>query len=193
MEELNSKKSLDIISGVISNTNRKPNLLDANMFLMWGYLTVGVSLLVLVLAYFLQTAMVLWLWFLIPILGNLINFVIVKKSDTKVVTKIDSAISQLWIVIGLNCTIVPFVMFYSGNGSIIPFIEGVLVMIGTVVTGAIIKFKPLYICALIGNVVIIPLAFTNNILYVSGIFALAFIISMIIPAHILKSQISKNV
>ncbi len=71
MEErqLNEKDSLELIARMIQNTRQKMEKSHGVPFLVWGYTTIVISLLVW---YFLSTTgdyRVNYLWFLIPLIG----------------------------------------------------------------------------------------------------------------------------
>ena len=66
MEErkLNEKESLELIAQMIQNTRRNLDAGSGNMFLLWGYLGVVVTLLVLAAVYFTKSPAALWLFFM---------------------------------------------------------------------------------------------------------------------------------
>ena len=83
MEErkLNEKESLELIAQMIQNTRRNLDAGSGNMFLLWGYLGVVVTLLVLAAVYFTKSTAALWLFFMLPIIGWPLTFVLGKNGN----------------------------------------------------------------------------------------------------------------
>ena len=78
-KKITEKESLDIITAMISRT-RERYIGDGNIMLMWGYLTVGVALLVWLLLLLTRNQAWNWLWFLIWIVGGTLTPIMARKS-----------------------------------------------------------------------------------------------------------------
>ncbi len=61
-QKLNERESLQVITAMIERTKQRLHLGDGNILLMWGYLTVTISILVSTLLYFTGNVMWNWLW-----------------------------------------------------------------------------------------------------------------------------------
>lgn len=112
MEEkrITEKESLEIITEMISKT-RDRYLGDGSILLMWGYLTVAVTVAVWILLDATHDDMWNWLWLLIPIVGSISTPVMVRRQQSRCGVKnySDKVISKIWSVVGFS-TVVP-IMF----------------------------------------------------------------------------------
>ncbi|NTV19171.1 MAG: hypothetical protein HGA83_07060, partial [Bacteroidales bacterium] len=152
MEEkiLSEKESLELISKMISETKNKLERGGGNIFLLWGYLGVCVSLIVYGLLNFTENYAVQWLWFLIPVIGYPAMFFMKGKSQTGSVTFIGSVISKIWIVIGVCTILVSISILYDYTLLPILFIMSLLVTAGVAMSGLVLKFKPAAVAGFIG-------------------------------------------
>lgn len=183
-KQLNEKESLELITQMIRNTQQKLEKGNGIPFLIWGYTTVLVSLAVWYL--FSTTGNPNWnyLWFLIPAIAFPLLMLTMRKNEKGVKTYIDKIIGYVWIVFGIAGFIVSASAIFFWNLPIL-FIVILMMGSGTAITGMIIKFKPIIFSGFAG----IFLSFLC--LIVKGyesilIFALIFLVMMIIPGHILN-------
>ena len=193
MEEkiLSEKESLELISKMISETKNKLERGGGNIFLLWGYLGVCVSLIVYGLLNFTENYAVQWLWFLIPIIGYPAMFFMKGKSQTGSVTFIGSVISKIWIVIGVCTILVSISILYDYTLLPILFIMSLLVTAGVAMSGLVLKFKPAAVAGFIGIIlsfVLLLVSWKSQIL----VFATMSAIMLIIPGHILNSAFRKQ-
>ena len=102
-KKITEKESLDIITAMISRT-RERYIGDGNIMLMWGYLTVGVALLVWLLLLLTRNQAWNWLWFLIWIVGGTLTPIMARKQQVRsgVKSYSDKITSQLWSVVGFS-------------------------------------------------------------------------------------------
>lgn len=103
MEEkrLDAAESLELIGRMIRNTRQRLERHSGRPFLIWGYTTVGVSLLNYALN--LTGADPNWSlsWFLIPVLGYTLMRLFPEKRPTDPRTEIDRIVHMLWLVCSL--------------------------------------------------------------------------------------------
>lgn len=186
MEEkrLNEKESLELIAQMIRNTQQKLEKGNGLPFLTWGYTTVAVSVLVWYL--FSSTGNPHWnyLWFLIPVIGFPTMMRTIRKQEKGVKTYIDKIIGYVWIAFGIAGLAVSTSAIFLWNLPIL-FIIVLMMGTGTAITGMIIRFKPIISSGFAG----ILLSFLC--LIVKGyesilVFALIFLVMMVIPGHILN-------
>ena len=193
MEEkiLSEKESLELISKMISETKNKLERGGGNIFLLWGYLGVCVSLIVYGLLNFTENYAVQWLWFLIPVIGYPAMFFMKGKSQKGSVTFIGSVISKIWIVIGVCTILVSISILYDYTLLPILFIMSLLVTAGVAMSGLVLKFKPAAAAGFIGIIlsfVLLLVSWRSQIL----VFAAMSAIMLIIPGHILNSAYRKQ-
>lgn len=187
--KMNEKESLDIITTMIQETRDYIHKGVGNTQLLWGYLTVFVSLGVYFGWHYAHSQWVTLGWWLIPLIGWPAMYFLMRHQPRKVITIIDKIIGKVWMVIGISATITPIVAFLMPSN--ILFVEALLISIGIAITGLILNMKVCYIPGFIG----ILLSFT--LLWVRGIdqiliFALLFAIFLIIPGHIMNCMANKN-
>ncbi len=186
MEErqLNEKESLELIARMIQNTQQKLEKGSGISFLVWGYTTIGISLLVW---YFLKATgnpKINYLWFLIPLIAGPIMFIFLQKNEKGVKTYVDRVISYIWLVLGIAGLITSVTAMLYWNLPIL-FIIILLMGSGTAITGLVIRFTPIAIAGFAGlalSLVCLFILGVNQIL----VFAAVFLVMMVIPGHILN-------
>lgn len=190
--KLNEKESLELIARMIENTKKNVDRNKANPSLAWGYTTIVVSLLVYGGLYWLKNTDVFFLWFLIPVLGLLAQFLLDKKSEPKLVkTFLDRVIQQIWMVIGLICVGMSIFSFTLPIAFPILFFISLLCLIAHTLTGCICDIKSYIYLGVVG------ILLSYLCLVVKGpeqilVFAGVFLIGMVIPGHILNYNMKKE-
>lgn len=185
--KLTEKESLELISQMLRETRENIQNYVAYPFLIWGYLTVIVS--VIVWYVWSETGNPQWngLWFALPAIGWPLNKMIGGKADKGTTTYMDRVIENIWIVIGV-------VVLMVGAASClledVLFIIALLLSIGATLTGWVIKFKPM------GWAGAASVLLSFGLLFVPGInqllvFAILFVIMMIIPGHIFYNHVMR--
>jgi hypothetical protein len=183
---LTEKESLDLISQMIRNTRCRLEDNSGIPFLIWGYTTVIVAVIVWSLVTTSGNYLWHWLWFAIPVFGGTLWLLHNKKqlnNRSRVITFVDRAISHVWMVFGIASFMISIISFLT----YIPILFIVLLTMGmaTAITGLIIRFKPIIFSGFIG-ILFSPLCVivrdTSSIL----IFAAIFVLMMVIPGHMLN-------
>ena len=215
---LDEHRSIEIISQMINQTNADIDRDSGKYCLLWGYTTTIVAL----FEDFMQVlspykTICLWAWFLIPIVGSLGTLWLNIRNTRKIrrpKSYIDRSISAVWQVFGLSYGMVYIAaLAYHAN---ILFLTVVLMGMATIITGKICRHKVLTIAGAAGSV--LSLLFpAQHLLFETysqaifdgamgqteflflryseiAIFAVIFIIMMIIPGHILhkRAKIDNN-
>ncbi len=188
MEErqLNEKESLELIARMIQNTQRKLEKSNGMPFLVWGYTTIVVSLLIW---YFLSTTgdyRIHYLWFLIPVIAGPMMFVLIRKYEKGVKTYIDRVVGYVWIVIGVTGFMISITAMFFWNLPIL-FIVILLMGSGTAITGLVIRFTPIAVAGFVGIVLSLACLFTQGTDQIL-VFAGLFLVMMVIPGHILYAK-----
>lgn len=188
MEErqLNEKESLELIARMIQNTQQKLEKGNGIPFLVWGYTTIVVSLLVW---YFLSRTgdyRMHYLWFLIPVIAGPIMFILFRKNETGVKTYIDRVVGYVWTVIGLTGFMISMVAIFFWNLPIL-FIIILLMGSGTAITGLVIRFTPIAVAGFLGLALSLLCLFTPGVNQIL-VFAAVFLVMMVIPGHILNAK-----
>lgn len=188
-KKLNEQESLELIAQMIRNTKTRVKKNGGLPFLIWGYTTVVVSILVWYVV--VSTRRYEWqcLWFLLPAVSCTLTYFMVRKDKEPVVkTFVDQVIKYIWMIFGWTV----FLVSCLGMIRQMPILFLILLLLGmgTMLTGLIVRFKPVIIGGLFGmlsSLLCLWLEGTDQILA----FAPAFIFMMIIPGHIMNRMSSK--
>jgi hypothetical protein len=193
MEEkpLNEKESLELITQMIRNTQKKMEKGSGLPFLIWGYVTIAVSLAVWYLL--VHTGNPYWnfLWFAIPIIGFPAMMLTMKRSRTLPRTYIDRVIGYVWIVVGVSA-LIPSIAATVVESFPILFLVVLLISAGTAMTGLIIRFTPLIISGFAGMILSSLCLILRTSLESILVFAALFLLVQVIPGHILNYKSRKS-
>lgn len=99
---LNEKESLELIAQMIQNTKSRMTRNSGAPFLIWGYTTIIVSLLVWFLLKETGNYHWQWLWFLLPAISLPSTLWIEHKQPKMIKTYIDRIVGYVWAVFGLG-------------------------------------------------------------------------------------------
>lgn len=193
--QLNEKESLELISRMIRNTQRRMEEGSGTMFLIWGYTTMFVTLMLWALLTKTGNYLWQWTWFLLPIVGGLMTLIYVRKERKKprITTYVDTVIGYVWTVLGVTGFLLSVVSIIY-RIPIIPilFIVVLLMGIGTTLTGLVVKFRPLTIAGVLGMLLSTLFLLRLTYLMQLPLFALVFLVMMVIPGHYLNYKASKR-
>lgn len=205
-KKINERESIEIITSMIARTKERYNLGDGNIMLMWGYLTLSISVLVWVLLAVTHNPAVNWLWFLIWIIGGIATPIMAKKNAVKkgAKTYTDKIISRLWSIVGYSAISSTFACLglLLGVGVdawsamfvfaliIVPFAEianGIVLNEASYMWGGSIGLAAgiFLTCCIAGKV-----ALTAS--WVLPLFIAAYICMMIIPGHVINHKAKKG-
>lgn len=208
MEEkkINQAESLAIITEMIARSNVRHNIGDGRIMLLWGYVTIGVSLLVWSLLHIFQAPAVNWLWFLIWVIGGIATPIMAQKQRTECGTKtyIDTISNGVWSIVGYiaiamtficlffllfenkSCWSAMFVFALLGVG-FAETVQGVVIKENSMVFGGCVEiFMGLItVCCIAAHV-------TLYVDWFIPMFAMAFLFMMVIPGHIINTKARKE-
>ena len=200
---LTEAQSLELITSMINDSRSRLARNTGTPFLIWGYTTVAVSLFNALAIYLGWSYHWSWSWFAIPVVGWL-GMLLFNKHEPSARNYIDRIVSAIWMVIGLS-----FIWLFVGAvvfGGSISFLTVVIMGIGTVLTGCVIKHRTTTICGWLamGASLIFPIIYfisakTGSLASISKVwiwgelvvFALIFLLMMVIPGHILNHKYNK--
>lgn len=201
--KLSEAQSLELITSMIQDSRSRLARNSGTPFLIWGYTTVAVSLFNALALYLGWSHTWAWSWFSIPVIGWL-GMMLLFKQEPSARNYIDRIVSMIWVVIGLS-----FAWLFVGTvvfGCSISFLTVVVMGIGTVLTGCVIKHRTTAICgwaamcaSLIFPIVYFIMAKSGSASAISEVwiwgelivFALIFLLMMVIPGHILNHKYNK--
>lgn len=210
MEErkLTEAESLALITQMIQNTHRRLTVNAGKPFLEWGYLTVAVALFEWVVAINGWSYLWLFAWWLIPLVGFPLMLLTCRKKPTEPKNYIDRAVESVWVACSI-AMLPAFTIALFYHVSILPLVT-LIISIGTFVSGRLIAMKPVVwggLFFMAGTVAMclyqIWMNRAGDPLIIEGysiflfkaeilIFALLFVVGMIIPGHILNAKTRRN-
>ena len=183
-----AEKQIQYIEEMMATT--KNNLSSGSVhFLLWGWLVFVAALINYILLNYTDYANDWIAWPISMGLGAVIAFYLgIKQSkESRVVTKIDKMLIQLWAGFGITLIVVLSAMGAIGPAKVYPILMA-LYGLGTFVSGGILNFKPLqigafaaWICAVIG---FYQEQFGSQLILIAA----AILFSYIIPGHLLASK-----
>lgn len=197
MEErkLNEKESLELITRMIRNTKHNLEIGDGNIFLFWGYLTVTSTAIVYLLLQLTENLMSYLAFLLIIVVGITLSHYFKRKRLPKVKTYTDKVLEQIWSVMGSIATLAITIFGIYYDSRLIPPLILIILSLACYITGLLIKEKVfnLGIVSFINGLnmlfYIIKEGFDSFMLL---LFALSFIVMMIIPGHVLNYKAKKS-
>ncbi len=100
-KKLTQNESLELISRMIKETRNNMERGGGSIYLLWGYVSLFVSLAVYCLLLNTGDYRFNWLWFVIPVIGYPGMIYMLKKREKGAVTIVGRVISNIWIVLGV--------------------------------------------------------------------------------------------
>ena len=185
-KQLNAAESIALISRMIDNTRNRMLRNSGRPFLVWGYVTVFTTLLVMGAVYYFQDPKWNILWMLLPVLGALLMWLTRDKhTEGKVSTFVDRVINNVWLVMGLTAWFVSMLALFTPMRLPILFIILLIMGMGTTVTGLIIRFTPTAVGG-VAAIILAPFTLIAGNMWQPLLFIAGFVVMMIVPGHILN-------
>jgi len=186
---LNEKESLDLIAGMIRNTQNKMQQNVGRPLLILGYISVIVALGIWFAN--LSTGDYRWnyIWFTVPVVG----WALVFKHNRKhhyATTYIDRIINYVWFVFGggilIACSVSVFLWDFQGI-----FVTALMMGMMTALIGLIVRVKSITWSGIAG-MLISPVSLVLDDDYQKLFLAVLFVILLILPGHILSIKNKKQ-
>jgi hypothetical protein len=176
-KKLNEAESLELISLMIRNarTNLRARI-NCNTILAWGYTVVSISLLMWIMKKYELFLYSSFLWLLIPAIGYFAMRYFSSEDTTPIKSYLDKIIdyiSILFISVGSTVGLSAILVYFP-----VLFIEGIIFNILIIIIGLIISHCLIIIPDIVSQILV---------------FATIPVFSIIIPGHLFKNSISKNV
>ncbi len=198
-KEIDAREGIDIITAMVEATKNRLSINDGNVLLLWGYVSVSVSIVVWALLHITGHPAVNWLWFLIWIIGGTAMSRMVKKSEKGFISYSDRLSKGIWTLVGwcsILATAVCLVMLAFGKDSwaamfIFAF---VFVGLGVAVQGMTLRERSMVIGGYIGTFcgIVVTCMVAAGLPLHCDVFIPLFIVSIaamfIVPGHILRCK-----
>ena len=206
MEEkkLNEQESLELITRMINQTKKETAVGSGNVFLVWGYLCTFLSLAVVAMTLLTRNGGWGWLYIAIPLVGFTIAGVLSGRMNKKYKnpgTYQAKSIGAVWACLsGVFAAYAAFCILHWSQPDAWTgmFLLGLLLPgIGTYCTGVILKEWSLQLCGFIGAFTGVQFLFeicTKGMAITIKwpvVMAIAMIIALVIPGHILNYKAKK--
>lgn len=199
-KELNGKESLELISKMIQQTRQNMDSGRGNSFLLYGYTTVGISLVTyfLILMTHSQLWWFLWLLMLVLFLADKWR---ARNKHAEVVTYTDRMVNSTWKVTGWLTVLIFaaialigfFIFKYLYFELMMPF-SLICVGIGVSITGMVLRMKAMiytpFIAFVVAIYMILALVMQQHISNEWNLLeGFSFLIMMVIPGHLLNKKL----
>lgn len=190
---LNEKESLELISRMIKNSKKNLQAGSGNMLLLWGYLCAVTSIVIYVLFTLTGSPAWNWLWLVMLAAGIAVDMR-QKKNVKPVSTYLDKVLAAVWQTVGGLGTAAAFVLCVQW-GQMMLMLPSILIIfaLGVCITGNILEDKWMrnagIFCFALG---IGTLAQPSMWISPYIIFAVCFVLMMIIPGHRLNREAKRE-
>jgi hypothetical protein len=180
--KLSPSDSLKLITDVISKT--RDNIKTQSFcFLLWGWLIAAASILFYILQQFTSSKLFFLPFPLLVVPGIIVTLIYFNRSSYASETYLTGFLRQLWLVLGISFIIVVLISLLEG---LAPFTFTLVIAgIGTLVSGLVMRFKPLIFGGIIFLLMAIGSAFVRDSVtpLLQGI---AVVAGYLIPGYLLK-------
>ncbi len=183
---MTQQKSLKIMAHMIATTQQKLDRNDSKPLLLWGYLSLGVTLLVYLCLRSGGGFFIPWLWLAIPLIGIPTSILLDRKQTAIATASSDRITHQIWMLFGGILGILPLILIVTGHNEWILRLEMLFLSTGIATNGLSCQFRPFTTGGLLSMIL-------SGTLFISlpheaelGIMALIFILTLIIPGHLLR-------
>lgn len=195
-KKMNEKESLELIAQMIRNTRRNLDTGSGNMFLLWGYASALITLVIWGGLYFTRNPVWMWGFWGIPAVGYPLVSFLQHKRQKGIQSYADKVLGDAWKYLGAVCMVfVISASFTNAYEMILPF-TAILLSVGSIFTGAVIRCTSFFILPGFGIVLGMNMFFDvwerTASFYLLLEFALVIIFAMIIPGHILNYKAKKE-
>lgn len=192
-KKLNERESLELISTMVRNarTNQRAKI-NSSILLLWGYVAMLVTLVVWIVKKIDLFPYSSLLWFLIPAICYPVSKVLSAKDTTPFKTYIDQLIDYVSILYTCLCCSLALLTLWISIPIVLP-LEGMLFGMWAAIIGFLLKYKPIVYGGITGIFLSHIMIFVDNMVDQIPVFILIIIIALIIPAHLFKKEISKDV
>lgn len=187
---LTGKESLELITRMIQETQNNVARYAAYPLLIWGYLTVVISIVVWAVIREYQYGEINYLWWLLPLVAFPLTIYFSRKGGKRgVVTYMDRITSQVWWLFGSIGFLLSIFAFFRPVD--IYFLIPLLMGMGVTLSGCVVKYRPMIVAGCVGIALSFSLLFIRDVDRLL-IFAAIFVVMMIVPGHLLNHKMKQT-
>lgn len=207
MEErkITEKESIEVITRMINQTKQR-FLGDGSIMLLWGYLTSIVAILIWIMLSLTEQSIWNLLWFAIPLIGFIAMPMMLRKQKVSkgFKTYSDVVSSKLWLITGLSELAMTLacisIQSFTGHNCWSAMLAYCLVSVpfAEIAQGLFIKEKSLVFGGIFGiaagifTLCCVAASIPLKANWFMPIFILTFVVTMIVPGHILNYKARKE-
>lgn len=180
----NAEESFQIIKSMIETEKARFNE-NGFVYLFWGWLAIFCATLEYVLM-FSGIHQHYYVWFTMVLGGIFIGFYFRNKKGSTPMPLTGRVLAYIWTFIGLNVFIFAF-LFPITAGSLLLFFILAMIGIGTIISGALIRFSWLTYGGIICNILAFVTIFSKPV-YWGVISIVAIIFADLIPGYMLRAK-----
>jgi len=189
-EELSPKESIRIIQEMIESSKERFQD-NGSIYLFWGWLISLCALAQFVLLQLEYYEINYYPYFLAVPAAVYTGIMEARRhKKTSKSTFIGRIFAALWTVTSINLFITGFGFSFAFQMSPVPFIL-ILIAVATIVSGAVVRFKPLIFGGIVCNALVVLSIFINT-LYHPVLVVLALIAAYLVPGYILRKQYKRS-
>jgi hypothetical protein len=193
----NTNQELDLITRIRGEVMNRKEHTGVNLFLLWGYPTVFVFMAEFVALKVWRIYLCEWLWVFIPLVGVPLMVYFLRKDYERTGHRTLEAnlALQMWMFIGGASCLSGFTTDIAGvYESCYCLLQGLLIGMGSFLTGVISRFPPMRVCGLAGALLSFGcLAFQGEQWpWQLLITAIVTIVALIIPGHLSRQTVKRN-
>lgn len=144
---LNEQESLALMIQMIQKSKRRISDGHGNLFLMWGYISIAVSLTIFLLIWFIPNSRWAWAWSAILVLGFCGMYFMRSKEEVSSMSYIDAIVHSVWRAVIAFIAGIAIMLYMYENYSLVLPVSQICVSLGMCVTGLILKDKYLLFCS----------------------------------------------
>lgn len=189
--DFSPQQSLQLIESMINRAKDK-FAEDGFMYLVWGWLVFGCSLLQFILLHFVHYPKHYIVWLAtIPVFIYLYFYVNKKQKHQTVITYTGYIIGFVWLTFVIVIILLAFLIGFLTSGDYYTHIVHILLAVygmPVFLTGVIIRFKPLIFGGIACWILCIVSTFIETYDYQFLLIPLAMLLAWIIPGYLLRAK-----
>lgn len=186
-QKINPQESLSIITDMIEETRQSVGKNSGIPLLIWGYLTVIVSIAVSVGLFFTGNSAYHLLWLAILLGYPLMAWL--HRPEKGIKTAMTTTVNRIWALFGIVAFAVSIVSYFTELNEIL-FIISIFIALSCTTNGIVIRDRTMVLSGCISLVLSLGILPATG-LYKIWIFAAVFVVLCIIPGHILQHKYRK--